>query len=121
MRGRPGVGRWLFHTPDGVMQRTDYDPRPGGALTIVERRGDDLANHFGRFVEIEPLNPAFRPRQAKMRVTVDTERRPRLPESDVLSELYGTRVEVLRSNGRILVAGRPDSSHHTDSPEELIL
>ena len=41
--------------------------------------------------------------------------------SDVLSELYGTRVEVLRSNGRILVAGRPDSSHYTDSPEELIL
>ena len=40
--------------------------------------------------------------------------------SDVLSELYGTRIEVLRSNGRILVAGRPDSSHHTDSPEELI-
>lgn len=44
---------------------------------------------FGTFVEIEPLNPAFRPRQAKMRVTVDTERRPRLPESDVLSELAG--------------------------------
>lgn len=40
--------------------------------------------------------------------------------SDVLSELYKTRIEVLRSNGRILVAGRPDSSHHTDSPEELI-
>ncbi|RLY94640.1 metal ABC transporter ATP-binding protein [Kocuria tytonicola] len=40
--------------------------------------------------------------------------------SDVLSELYGTHIEVLRSNGRILVAGRPDSTHHTDSPEELI-
>ena len=47
------VERWLFHTPDGVMQRTDYDPRPGGGFTIVERRGDDVANHFGRFVEIE--------------------------------------------------------------------
>ncbi|MDO4918604.1 metal ABC transporter ATP-binding protein [Kocuria sp.] len=40
--------------------------------------------------------------------------------SDVLSELYGTRIEVLRSNCRILVAGSPDSTHHTESPEELV-
>lgn len=44
---------------------------------------------FGTFADIEPLNPAFRPRQVKMRVTMDTERRPRLPESDVLAELAG--------------------------------
>lgn len=44
---------------------------------------------FGTFVEIEPLNPVFRAQQLKMRVTVDTERRPRLPESEVLSELAG--------------------------------
>ena len=47
------VGEWLFHTPEGVMERTDYDPRPGGAFAIFERRGPDLARHFGRFVEIE--------------------------------------------------------------------
>ena len=47
------VSQWLFHTPDGVMQRIDYDPRPGGAFAIVERRGQDLASHFGRFVAIE--------------------------------------------------------------------
>lgn len=47
------VGDWLFHTPAGVMEQTDYDPRPGGAFAIFERRGDDLARHFGRFVEIE--------------------------------------------------------------------
>ena len=46
------VGHWLFHTPEGVMERADYDPRPGGGFTIVERRGDALANHFGRFIEI---------------------------------------------------------------------
>ena len=40
--------------------------------------------------------------------------------SDVLSELYGSRIEVVRSNGSILVAGRPDSTHHTDSSEDLI-
>lgn len=32
--------------------------------------------------------------------------------SDVLSELYGTPVEVLRAGGRVLVAGIPDSPHH---------
>lgn len=50
----PGcVGDWLFHTPEGVMERTDYDPRPGGSFAIFERRGADLARHFGRFVEID--------------------------------------------------------------------
>lgn len=47
------VGAWLFHTPDGVMERTDYDPRPGGAFAIFEQRGEALARHFGRFIEIE--------------------------------------------------------------------
>lgn len=47
------VGDWLFHTPEGVMEQTDYDPRPGGAFAIFERRGPDLARHFGRFVEID--------------------------------------------------------------------
>lgn len=37
--------------------------------------------------------------------------------SDVLSALYGAPIDVLRSNGRIIVAGRPDSSHCDASPE----
>lgn len=50
----PGrVGQWLFHTPDGVMEQTDYDPTVGGGFTIAERRGDGLAHHFGRFVQID--------------------------------------------------------------------
>jgi hypothetical protein len=44
---------------------------------------------FGTFAEIEPLNPAFHSRQQKMRVTVDTERVPRLAETAVMSELVG--------------------------------
>ena len=44
---------------------------------------------FGTFAEIEPLNPAFRAGQLKMRATVDTERVPRLAESGVLGELVG--------------------------------
>lgn len=50
------VGQWLFHTPEGVMEKTDYGPRPGGGFALFERRGDDLARHFGRFVEIERPN-----------------------------------------------------------------
>ncbi|WP_428150616.1 SRPBCC family protein [Brevundimonas sp.] len=46
------VGLWLFHTPDGVMEQVEYDPVPGGGFTIVERRGETLARHLGRFVEI---------------------------------------------------------------------
>jgi hypothetical protein len=42
---------------------------------------------FGSFAEIEPLNPEFRPQQAKLRVTLDTERKPRRSETDVLTEL----------------------------------
>lgn len=35
-------------------------------------------------------------------------------DTDVLSALYGTRVEVIRSGGRVLVAGVPDDSTHCD-------
>jgi len=42
---------------------------------------------FGPYTEIEPLNPAFRHGQMKMRATVDTERVPRLAESGVVSAL----------------------------------
>jgi uncharacterized protein YndB with AHSA1/START domain len=47
------VGDWLFHTPEGVMEQTDYDPVVGGSFAIFERRGADLARHFGCFVEID--------------------------------------------------------------------
>lgn len=47
------VGDWLFRTPDGVIERADYDPRPGGAFAIFERRGDQVARHWGQFVEID--------------------------------------------------------------------
>lgn len=47
------VGDWLFHAPDGVMEQTDYDPVVEGRFAIFERRGTDLARHFGRFIEID--------------------------------------------------------------------
>lgn len=47
------VGRWLFATPDGVMERVEIDPRVGGRFEIDERRGDQLAEHFGEYLEID--------------------------------------------------------------------
>jgi zinc/manganese transport system ATP-binding protein len=32
--------------------------------------------------------------------------------TEVLSELYGTRVEVIRSGGRVIVAGIPEQGEH---------
>jgi uncharacterized protein YndB with AHSA1/START domain len=48
-----GVRRWLFATPDGVMERVEIDPRVGGRFEIDERRGDQLAEHFGEYLEID--------------------------------------------------------------------
>ncbi len=54
------VGQWLFATPDGVMERVEIDPRVGGGFTIVERRGGDLAEHFGEYVALDrPRRLAF--------------------------------------------------------------
>ncbi len=38
--------------------------------------------------------------------------------SDVLSELYGTPVDVLRSNGRLVVVGAPDAGHAHHAHDE---
>jgi len=39
--------------------------------------------------------------------------------SDVLSDLYGTPVDVIRSHGRLVVVGAPDAGHvHHDHPAE---
>jgi zinc/manganese transport system ATP-binding protein len=37
--------------------------------------------------------------------------------SEVLSKLYGTPVDVIRSSGRVFVAGTPDAGDHVHHPE----
>jgi len=48
------AGRWWFATPNGVMQKVEINPKEGGEFVIVEKRGDQLAEHFGKFVELLP-------------------------------------------------------------------
>jgi uncharacterized protein YndB with AHSA1/START domain len=47
------LGRWLFATSTGVMQRVEVDPRVGGEFVVVEKRGELLAEHFGKYLELE--------------------------------------------------------------------
>jgi uncharacterized protein YndB with AHSA1/START domain len=35
------------------MEKVEIDPRVGGGFTIVERRGADVAEHYGEYVEID--------------------------------------------------------------------
>lgn len=51
---------WLFATPGGVMERVRIEPRVGGGFEVFERRGEQLATHFGTYVEIDrPRRLAF--------------------------------------------------------------
>lgn len=47
------AGRWLFRTEGGVLERCEIDARVGGRFRIDERRGDELAEHHGEYVEID--------------------------------------------------------------------
>ena len=57
----PGhAGRWLFRTPEGSLERCEIDPRVGGRFRIDERRGDDVAEHYGEYVALDrPRRLAF--------------------------------------------------------------
>jgi uncharacterized protein YndB with AHSA1/START domain len=45
--------RFLFATADGEMTRVEIDARVGGRFCIVERRGDEDAEHHGAYLEID--------------------------------------------------------------------
>lgn len=47
------AGRFMFRTDGGELVRCEVDGRVGGRFTIVEKRGDELAEHLGEFVRVE--------------------------------------------------------------------
>ncbi len=72
----PTLGRWLYATEGGRMQRVDVDPRVGGGYAIVERRESGDAAHYGRYLEIDRphrlvFTLALEPDAAGDRITVD--------------------------------------------------
>ncbi len=50
------AGRWLFATEGGAMEKVEIDARVGGGFAIWERRGDELAEHYGEYVALDPPN-----------------------------------------------------------------
>ena len=54
------LGRWLFATTEGAMERVEVDPRIGGRFLVAERRGEELAEHHGEYVALDrPRRIAF--------------------------------------------------------------
>jgi len=48
------AARWLFATATRPLLRADIDARCGGRCRFVEQQRDSVAEHTGRYVEIEP-------------------------------------------------------------------
>lgn len=48
-----GFPQWMFRTLTGELMEFELEPHIGGRFLIVERRGEELAEHFGTFVELD--------------------------------------------------------------------
>ena len=89
------VGQWLFATPDGKMERIEIDARVGGKYSIAEKRGEDVVEHCGTYIEIN------RPRRLVFDFSV--------PKYSAISTLVtidivpnGSRCELTLTHERVL-------------------
>lgn len=82
------VGRWLFATENGEMLRVEVDPHVGGEFVIVERRDDAIAEHFGRYVEID------RPKRLAFTFSTDRESKPTLVTIDIVPTENGCELTL---------------------------
>jgi uncharacterized protein YndB with AHSA1/START domain len=82
------VGRWLFATPDGVIERAELDPRVGGRFVVNERRGEMLAEHFGEFLELD------RPRRIMFTFATSGEEKSTRVTVEITPTLAGCRLTL---------------------------
>ncbi|MEQ1650259.1 MAG: SRPBCC domain-containing protein [Hyphomicrobiaceae bacterium] len=64
------IGKWLFATHAGVMQRVELSPHEAGKFLITEIRGNILAEHHGTFISLQ------RPNQIVFDFSTDRESTP---------------------------------------------
>jgi zinc/manganese transport system ATP-binding protein len=82
--------------------------RTGAAVVFVTHEINPIIDHVDRILYLAG---------GRFRIGTPDE----VLRSDVLSELYATRIDVVRTGGRVVVVGHPDSSHHTDEDQEAAL
>jgi uncharacterized protein YndB with AHSA1/START domain len=82
------VAKWLFRTPNGHMAHTAIDPRVDGTFTIVEQRGDAMAEHFGTYVELD------RPRRIAFAFATDRQHAPTTVTVDIAPAPRGCNVTL---------------------------
>jgi two-component system cell cycle response regulator DivK len=72
------AGEWLFATPEGEMLSVDFEPRVGGAWSIVERREGEEVLHTGAYEEIDRPRrlvftlavPKYSPKAARVAIDI---------------------------------------------------
>lgn len=82
----------------------DAQRREGSAVVFVTHEINPILDYLDRVLYIA---------DGRFRVGTVEE----VMTTEVLSELYGSRVEVSRVNGRLVVVGLPDATTHAHAPE----